>query len=243
MGTTAGPPRAAAVLTLIVLVLGVLAAGFLGDFSADPVMVPPDSSPQETDAPAPTATGTAPSLADGERIVVDGGTLAAVTLLLLMLALALLVRFLLRFRGRHGPDGDPPERSGPLHVGTVPLTTEALPEWARTSRAALAGGGSTSDTVIRCWLELERLCADAGVGRTSTQTTSEFASSVAVTLDLPSLPLTTLNRLYQRARFGQADGDRPAGPLGPGDRDAAAASLDQLECSLAAGARHPEART
>ncbi|MHA7281764.1 DUF4129 domain-containing protein [Arthrobacter sp. TMS2-4] len=242
MGTTAGPPRAPAVLALIVLALTVLAAAFLGEFSAEPVTVAPDSSTRRTDAPPPTATVTAPPPSEGERLVIDGGTLAAGALILLMLAVALLTRFLLRFRGRHGPDGDSPEQAGPHHAGTVTLVSEALPRWVRESSAALLDGGSTSDAVIRCWLEFERICADAGVGRTRTQTTSDFASVVAIRLDLPPGPLTTLNHLYQRARFGRAGQDRSTGSLGPADREAAAASVDELGRSLAARARHSGAR-
>ncbi|WP_247826522.1 DUF4129 domain-containing protein [Arthrobacter antioxidans] len=242
MGTPAGPTRVPTVMTLIVLVLVVLAAAFVGDFSADPVADPQDSSPRPVQSAAPTETTTAPPLPDGERIVVEGGTLAATALVLLMLALALLTRFLLRFRGRHGPDGDPPQRTELQHPATVALVTVALPEWAAASRAALVSGGSTSDTIIRCWLELERVCAEAGVGRTPPQTTSDFASTVAVTLDLPPLPLASLNHLYQRARFGQAGRNPAADPLGPADRHAAAASVDDLARSLAARARQPGVR-
>ncbi|MBG6223639.1 Na+-transporting methylmalonyl-CoA/oxaloacetate decarboxylase gamma subunit [Arthrobacter sp. CAN_A2] len=240
MGTTAGPQRVPAALTLIVLLLVVLAAAFVGDFSADPVMNPPDGSPQQTESPAPTGTATAPPLPDGERIVIDGGTLVAVFLVLLMLALALLTRLLLRFRGRQGPEGDPPGQADPQHSGAVALASVALPDWAKESRAALGRGGGTSDTIIRCWLELERVCAEAGVGRAPTQTTSDFASTVAGTLDLPPRPLTALNQLYQRARFGQTGRDHAGDPLGPADRDAAAASLDELARSLATRARQPE---
>ena len=242
MGTAAGPPRTPAVLTLIVLVLVVLAAAFVGDFSADPVMNPADSSPRQLESPAPTETVTASPLPDGERIVVDGGTLAAVTLILLMLALALLTRFLLQFRGRHGPDGAPLEQADLHLAGTVTLASVTLPAWATESRAALVSSGATSDTIIRCWLEFERVCAEAGVGRTPTQTTSDFASAVATALDLPPLPLTTLNHLYQRARFGQAGRARSSDPLGPADRGTAVASVDELAQSLAARARHPGVR-
>ncbi|WP_181033551.1 DUF4129 domain-containing protein [Arthrobacter sp. SX1312] len=242
MGTAAGPPRASAALTLVVLVLVVLAAAFVGDFSADPVMDPAVSSPRQPESPAPTVTVTASSLPDGERIVVDGGPLAAVTLVLLMLALALLTRFLLRFRGRHGPGGAPLEQADLDHAGTVALASVTLPAWAATSHAALVSGGATSDTIIRCWLDLERMCAEAGAGRTPSQTTSDFASALAATLDVPPLPLTTLNHLYQRARFGQAGRSRSTDPLGPADRDTAVASVDELTRSLAARARHPGVR-
>ncbi|WP_394252092.1 DUF4129 domain-containing protein [Arthrobacter pityocampae] len=242
MGTTAGPPRAPAVLTLVVLLLTVVAAAFLGEFSADPVTVGPDYSSQQTEQPTPAETVTAPPLPDGGRIVVDGGTLAAATLVLLMLALALLTRFLLRFRGRHGPDGDPPEQADLHHGGALAVVSVALPGWARESQAALVAGGDTTDTIIRCWLELERICAEAGVGRAPSQTTSDFASAVAAALGLPPRPLTTLNHLYQRARFGQAGRSASSDPLGPADRDAAAACVDELGRALAGRARHPEVR-
>ncbi|MHA7238318.1 DUF4129 domain-containing protein [Arthrobacter sp. TMS1-12-1] len=237
MGTTAGPQherQASAVLTLIVLLLVVLAAAFIGDFSATPVMDAPEAPSRRTESPAPAESVPATPLPDGERIVVDGGTLAAVALVLLMLALALLTRFLLRFRIRQGPDGVPPEQADPHYAGTEARVPAALPHWAKESRAALAGGGAdTPDAIIRCWLELERACTEVGIGRTAAQTTSEFASTVATVLDLPPRPLTTLNHLYQRARFGRSGRNGPPNPLGPTDRRAAAACVDELARSLA----------
>lgn len=231
-------PGTAALLTTLVLVLALLAAGFVGGFSADPVLEPTITTPQQESIPTPSPSGSAGPPADSQgRFVIDASLAAGALLVLVMLGVALLVRWLLRFRGEDPPDGRLVEQTTPHRFGALAPVDAALPAWAEATRDALAGGGDTSDTVIRCWLDLERICARAGAGRRATQTTSDFAADVAAALDLPAEPLATLNRLYQRARFARTDAESTAEstaqPLGEGERRAAAESIATLSSALA----------
>ncbi|MEC5198099.1 hypothetical protein RCH21_000307 [Arthrobacter sp. PL16] len=242
MGTK-GTPRHAkaalgvpALLTVLVLVLTVVAAGFIGRFTAQPVVDPPvDVVGQESTA-TPSATVMTEPPADSEPLVISGDTAAAALLILAMAGLALLVRFLLRFRRRHIAGSGFLEQADLQQPGTLALVNDALPAWTEATRTALAGDADTSDAVIRCWLDFEHLCAVAGAGRTPAQTTSDFATAVAAGLDLPAEPLTSLNRLYQRARFGRTDDDAPQ-RLGHDDRELALSSVIELSIALAAHRR------
>lgn len=222
-------------LTVLMIVLAVLAAGHMGEFTAEPVLEPPVAAGGQETLPTPPATGTpAPLPEDGERLEINGGTAAAALLVLVLLALALLVRFLLRFHGGQAADDRSMARAELQQPGALALVADALPAWTEASGDLLRNDNDTSDAVIRCWLDLERLCAEAGAGREPTQTTTDFASAVSVALDLPPAPLTTLNRLYQRARFGRSGPAPLRDTLLPADRAAAVACIDELSAALAA---------
>jgi len=239
-----GTPRSAdgssaipALLTVVVLILAVVAAGFMGTFSADPVLEPGVAVDSQESTPAPSPSGTPQPLPDGaDRVVISGDVLAGVVLLLLTGGLALLVRFLLRSRRRRMSGEGLLEQTDLQQPGTLELVARELPTWTETSSAALAADEDTSDAVIRCWLDFERLCAAAGVGRRPTQTTSDFASSAAEALDLPEEPLSALNHLYQRARFGRT-GSNTRSPLCPRDRELARTSISTLRHALSARGR------
>ncbi|WP_104179021.1 DUF4129 domain-containing protein [Arthrobacter sp. B0490] len=235
MGTKGSPRRAAPaapiVLTVIMLVLAVLAAGFMGDFSADPVVEPPSAVRAPEGAPTPSATGTPEPSPDGERLEISGDWAVGALLILGMAVLALLVRFLLRFRVQQAAEDGLLEQADLQPQDLPALAADALPAWADASDALLTEEADTSDAVIRCWLDFERLCAADGVGRTPAQTTSDFASAAAATLELPLPPLATLTRLYQRARFGRT-GTGCAVPLGQDERELAITSVRELAAAL-----------
>ena len=220
----------ASLLTVLMLVLAVLAAGFMGDFSADPV-VDPSSAVEQERTPAPTAPATSEPLPDGERLEIGGDWAVAALLLLVTAGLALLVRFLLRLRTRRTVEEGPLERTDLQRQDLPALASDALPAWTADSHALLAEGTDTSDAVIRCWLAFEQLCTAAGTGRTPAQTTTDFATAAAAALGLPVRPLATLTRLYQRARFGRAGTPLP---LDDGDRDLATAAIGELAAALRA---------
>jgi hypothetical protein len=236
-------PAVPGVLTVIVMILVVLAAGFTGEFSAEPVLNPTAAAGDEERTPTATATELPEPLAeDGERLEVSGDVVIAMVLVLAIAALALLVRFLLRFRRREPGLGPPVEQVDLQQSGTLWLVEDALPVWTETSRTSFDDATDTTDAVIRCWLELERLCARAGAGRRPTQTTTDFASAVSRQLGLPAEPLTILNGLYQRARFGRRHTEHPSDPLGATDRAAAAASVDALSAALVSRRRAGQGR-
>ncbi|MHA7146178.1 DUF4129 domain-containing protein [Arthrobacter sp. TmT3-37] len=228
------PDRVPAVLTVLVLVLAVLAAASMGDLSARPVLDAPAIPSGPLVAPSPSATAQEEILpGDGERLVIGGDLAVAALLLVAMAALALLVRYLLRFRTGQTAEDRVVDQAAFQPPATPAPPADALPAWTEAFRAALTGATDTSDAVIRCWLDLERLCAAAGVRRGPAQTSTDFARAAAASLDLPARPLVALNRLYQRARFGQARGARPSLPLGPADRELAVAAVGELSAALA----------
>ncbi len=226
-------PAVPGALTVLVMILVILAAGFTGELSAEPVLDPTVAAGDEESAPTPTATDLPDPLPDdGERIQLDGDAVIAVVIVLAIAASALLVRFLLRFRRREPDRGPPVEQVDLQQPGPQWLIGDALPAWTERSRESLDDGTDTTDAVIRCWLDLEHLCAQAGAGRRRTQTTTDFASEVSTRLGLPAEPLAILNGLYQRARFGRQHPGRSTDSLGATDLAAALTSVDALSSAL-----------
>lgn len=221
-------------LTVLMVVLVVVAAGLVGEFSAEPVLNPTLAPTDPAILPSPSATDTAGAVqGDGERLEISGDTAIAAALILVMAALALLVRFLMRFRTVWPIDERTLEQADLMQPGPLALVADALPAWAEASRVSLEHDADTTDAVIRCWLDFEALCAGAGAPRTPTQTTTDFACAVSVGLGLPPEPLATLNRLYQRARFGRSGSGHSPGPLLPADRRSAMDSVEELSAALA----------
>lgn len=230
---------APALLTVLVLVLAVAAAGFMGRLTAEPVIdAPVATATQESTAePTPIVSDVPEPVPDAERLVISGDTAAGAILLLVTIGLALLVRLLLRIGQRPERDGSP-EPTGLQQAGSPALVDDVLPSWTEDAERALTGSADTSDAVIRCWLAFEDLCAAAGVVRTPAQTTSDFAATAASALDLPPRPLTALNRLYQRARFGASVPPLHATAPGTTTRNAAGGHLDAADREMAlAGVR------
>ncbi|THJ66177.1 DUF4129 domain-containing protein [Arthrobacter echini] len=231
-GPRTGPARAPYVLTVVVLLLAILAAASVGTFSARPVIDGTVEPVESVSTPTPSAEGTpAPLIDDGDRIVIDPDLTMAVLLLLAVSLLALVVRYLLRLRSRPTIRGGSLDEAQVRPPSALDPVAEALPTWTRTAEQLLIQDADASDAVIRCWLDFERLCARAGLPRRPTQTTSDFASAAATALDLPVEPLTTLNRLYQRARFARSHHDgRDA--LGAADREIALRSIRLLAAAV-----------
>lgn len=225
------------VLTVVVLVLAVLAAGSMGELSARPVVDAGAGAVEPTSVPTPSAEVVPePPVDDGDRLQLDPSVVVAASVLLVVGLLALLVRFLLRLRSR------PPIRGGSLDgalvrpPGTLEPVAEPLPAWTRIAEDELAKSTDTSDAVIRCWLAFEQLSAGAGTPRRPTQTTSDFAAAAARSLDLPMDAVTTLNRLYQRARFARERRDGHEA-LGPAERALALYSVRLLAATARNGER------
>lgn len=219
-----------ALLTILVVITTILAAGLLGEFTADPVLDGPVPVTERTVAPLPSATPTTePPAGAQDRLEIDGGTLVATALVIVLALLALLVRVILSLRRGVGDRRRDVERADLQPDGVAARLEERLPAWTVTARAALEDDVDTSDAVIRCWLELERSCAVAGAARRPTQTTSDFAASVSAALAVPAQALATLTVLYQRARFGRAGA---AERLTTDDRDAALAAVTALSGAL-----------
>ncbi len=219
--------RAVPALLTLVLLLVILAAGSTGEFTADPVLDPPVQTDAQP-APVPSATGTELTADDDEPSERPADLLAAVLVVLLAGALALLVRYLLRIRRGLPFQHAGADAAGSQGAGTVQHDVDRLRTWTEESRTALHTPQETSDIVIRCWLDFEARCAEAGAGRRPTETTSDFAAAASSSLGLPPRPLAALNRLYQRTRFAGSSG----APLTTADRDLAVASIEELADAL-----------
>ncbi|KNC14674.1 hypothetical protein AC792_15560 [Arthrobacter sp. RIT-PI-e] len=221
-------------LTLLALLLVVLAAASAGALSADPVL---DARVQQREQPVPSPTATVEPVEPenaAEPHVIPGDLLLGALVVLLVGALALLVRFVLRVRRRSGSRSQEADQrhTGTPEVGIVQAETHPLTAWAEETRTALSSGGTTSDVVIRCWLDLERRCAAAGLVRGPSRTTSAFAAAAAASPGLPARPLSALHRLYQRARFGGSGAASASAALTPAARAPAAARVEELAAAL-----------
>jgi hypothetical protein len=136
----------------------------------------------------------------------DGGWVAwigwAIMLLpVLMLAVAIVAALIFAFRHRIGAP-TPVAKSDEIGYPGTDLAAQWLPA-ARKAMAALDdhAGGPPSDAVIAAWLELEKVAEDKGSGRRAHQTPTEFTTGLTLEHRNLDEPLTTLRRLYQRARF------------------------------------------
>nr|WP_083466868.1 DUF4129 domain-containing protein [Kibdelosporangium sp. MJ126-NF4]CEL19158.1 hypothetical protein [Kibdelosporangium sp. MJ126-NF4]CTQ95041.1 hypothetical protein [Kibdelosporangium sp. MJ126-NF4] len=64
-------------------------------------------------------------------------------------------------------------------------------------------GGPPSDAVVAAWIHLERSAAETGLERQPHQTPTEFTAAVLAGQNADEQALSTLRKLYHRARFGQ----------------------------------------
>jgi hypothetical protein len=116
------------------------------------------------------------------------------------------------------------------------LDVDALPDVRAVSAAlggdadtqlARLGEGEVRNGIVRCWLRLEEVIAQAGLPRDPAETSSEFTVRVLHALDLDPRAIGGLARLYREARFSEHPMDESA-------RSAAQAMLAQLHADLRA---------
>ena len=121
----------------------------------------------------------------------------------MLLALLLLVVVALSWAWRHRWRR-PPARA---ELDAVPLpeaarVAGALEDDAARQLAALEEGDARNG-VVRCWLRLEEVIADAGLPRDPAETSTEFTLRVLHVLDLDPRSVAALARLYREARFSE----------------------------------------
>jgi hypothetical protein len=94
--------------------------------------------------------------------------------------------------------------------------SDALDDAARDLRRS-----HSDDAIITCWLRLEQLAEQAGLGRGASQTSTELAHRLIADLGVDARPLNRLEALYREARFSDHR-------MSDADRATAAADLTDL---------------
>ncbi|WP_141845871.1 DUF4129 domain-containing protein [Lapillicoccus jejuensis] len=213
---------ALALLLLVLAVAGgpvdvVTGSGSLGGTAAAPPPVTPTST---TQTPTPTASGgdlaqqlpsTPPAL---------GAAIRALLLVAVVVAAALLLRWLWRVVPRY--------RSR-VQTGTVALEPpEADPEdivAGADQRLALLLDGEPRNAIVACWVDLETAVERTGLERRPSETPTELTRRVLATWEVSPRHLDRLAELYREARFSRH-------PLHEGHREAAVHHLTALHDDL-----------
>ena len=113
------------------------------------------------------------------------------------------------------------------------VDTEELLDVVESGRAALAELDDARAAIIACYVAMERSLADRGAVRDAADTPDELLARAVAAGVVRGAAAQRLTALFYEARFSSH-------PLGPGQRDAAKAALDELAAELHRGA---EART
>jgi hypothetical protein len=113
---------------------------------------------------------------------------------------------------------------------TAVTTEEELREAVAEGRAALAGRPDDARAaIIACYVAMERTLADRGTSRTTADTPDELLARAQAAGTIRGGGARRLTALFYEARFSSH-------PLAAGQRDAAAAALDELAAELSARA-------
>jgi hypothetical protein len=175
--------------------------------------------PAVSGTPRPTPTGGSTSV----PFHIPVGTILY-ALLVLALAAAVAISILWSARQRR------PALPGRI---TGDVDTEELLDVVESGRAALDELDDARAAIIACYLAMERSLADSGATRGASETPDELLARAAAAGVVRGAAAQRLTALFYEARFSTH-------PLGPGQRDAARAALDELAVELHRGA---EART
>ncbi|KZM36838.1 DUF4129 domain-containing protein [Oerskovia enterophila] len=242
--------RLGGVVVLIALVLVGAAAGSPWSYERPAWFLPPDDSdvpPPEAPAPVdgPTYVDTLPPGLDDQAV---GMTISDyMTYLGLAVAAVLIVVTILYLRRRRNEPDEPGEAHDD-HVATGDAVTAdptpeiqlpALRRGVTHARHLLDTARTPRDAVTAAWIALEDATADTGHRRHPAQTPTEFTTTVLDATPADPDAVTTLLRLYQRARFTDH-------PLTDHDVETARDCLERLTIAFApppepadAGTAHP----
>ena len=201
--------RGGALALVVVLMLGVSAAGFVVLASAGGSVRPVSESTLRAtpgEPPPATATATAPTQNPGtpppEREVKQRPMpdwLKALWQMLVWIAIAAAAFFLGLLVYRIARKVELPQAEGPD------------PDWERVKAERLAeavdaglariDSGTATDAVIACWVALEQAAASAGVAREPSETPAEFIVRVLGVGGISEPELVRLGDLYREARY------------------------------------------
>ncbi|KRC35805.1 DUF4129 domain-containing protein [Oerskovia sp. Root22] len=240
--------RLGGVVVLIALVLVGAAAGSRWSYERPAWFLPPDDSdapPPEAPAPVdgPTYVETLPPGLDDRAAGMTIGDY--MTYLGLAVAAVLIVVTILYLRRRSREPAEPGEAHHD-HVATGEAVTAdhtpevqlpALRRGVTHARHLLDTARTPRDAVTAAWIALEDATADTGHRRHPAQTPTEFTTTVLDATPADPDAVTTLLRLYQRARFTDH-------PLTDHDVETARDCLERLTIAFApppepADAAHP----
>ncbi|MBE9926581.1 DUF4129 domain-containing protein [Cellulosimicrobium cellulans] len=228
-----GPARFTAVTALALAAVLAAATGapwswvaptWLSDLARDPTGPPPENLPQE----APTAPQELEIPVDATGMSFDTYLLwflgAVVLVVLLVLARRHLPRLLVRRRHRDLLLAPPGDTAHLPHDQVVPELRDAVDRVRAHLRTPDA---DPHDAVVAAWVALERAAARVGTRRDPAQTPTEFTTAVLSRTPADPHAVTTLRRLYHRARFSEST-------LGTTDLDAARHALTRIATDLGA---------
>jgi Domain of unknown function (DUF4129) len=122
----------------------------------------------------------------------------------------------------------------PARLPAAEMDAEELREAVESGRLALAELDDARAAIIACYLAMERSLADRGAARGVADTPDELLARVVSAGIVRGTAARRLTDLFYEARFSTH-------PLGPRQRDAASAALDELAAELAASAARQEA--
>ncbi|MFI5048120.1 MAG: DUF4129 domain-containing protein [Acidimicrobiia bacterium] len=98
---------------------------------------------------------------------------------------------------------------------------------AAAQRAALTRG-SARNGIVECWMRLETVVADAGIGRRPSDTSTELTERVLADSAVDPVAIEQLSSLYREARFSTHG-------MGEAERTAAVTALDAVHAGLRVG--------
>ncbi|MFJ2297909.1 DUF4129 domain-containing protein [Oerskovia paurometabola] len=218
--------RLGGVVVLIALVLVGAAAGNRWSFRLEPVTTRPTSV-----VPPPPVQRTEDTALFLEGLDERAAGLSIgefMTYLAVLVALVLVVVTIVHLRRRtREPAIQAPAPHDDVATGAsiaLPALTVQLPALRRGvqhARHLLDTAATPRDAVTAAWIALEDAAADTGHRRHPAQTPTEFTTTVLDATPADPDAVTTLLKLYQRARF-------TTHPLTPQDVDAARSCLERL---------------
>lgn len=226
--TPGGALALAATAGLLILVWASVTGPVALFGSTGPNVGPRPAQPTPSESPSPE-----PGPQSGEEMFGDLpprfdfswiGDLISWTVLLGSLAVvAVALRWMWRTRWRRPPRQPDPDFDVLPSLQTL---TEAL---ARDSDARISAiaEGTPRNGIVRCWLRLEEVIADAGLPREPWETSAEFTVRILRSLDIDPRSIGVLADLYREARFSAHALDEQA-------RETAEAALRRLQDELTA---------
>ncbi|MBB2923459.1 DUF4129 domain-containing protein [Cellulomonas cellasea] len=209
MGTT--PTRLAVrrVAPVAVLVVGVvLAAAAAGPWTVTgrPTaweLFPPPALPPDPPLPTTPPVDLEPGALPPALVTGAGWVVAALGVLVLLVALALLVRYALAALARRGavPEGDAPT-AGAVDL-VEGLTVPQLREGVAAAGRRLDEDVPPGDAVVAAWVALEQAAAATGIVRERSTTATELTVEVLGATRADPAATRALLDLYLAARFSE----------------------------------------
>lgn len=144
--------------------------------------------------------------------------------LAVLAVVAIVVVHLLRRAWQHRPTLRWNRRAAPPEFVILDDVADAVVADADAQHAALRTG-APRNAIVECWLRLETIVEDAGVGHDPALTAAEFTADVLGRFDVDPAATSRLAALYREARFSTH-------PMAEVHRQEAIALLDAIHAGL-----------